>query len=97
MTTNQCSKSQPSSKIVSFGGRFDQLGLGSFSEAEVTCVDIHLARDTPARTNAENPETRERERFNNEDADRETVGELARGDDEEKERVNSEEKDLAGR
>lgn len=97
MTTSQCSKSQPSSKIVSFGGLFDQLGFGSFSEDEVACVDIHLAEDTPARTNAENPATRERERFSNEDADRETAGELARGDEEEKERVNSEEKDFAGR
>lgn len=39
MTTSQCSKSHPSSKIVSLGGRFDQLGLGSLSEDEVARVE----------------------------------------------------------
>ena len=37
-TTSQCSKSQPSSKIVSLGGRFDQLGFGSLSDEEVARV-----------------------------------------------------------
>lgn len=39
MTTSQCSKSQPSSKMVSLGGRFDQLGFGSLSEDEVARVE----------------------------------------------------------
>lgn len=32
MTTSQCSKSQPSRRIVSFGGRLLQFGDGSFRE-----------------------------------------------------------------
>ena len=39
MTTSQCSKSQPSSNMVSLGGRLDQLGLGSLREEEVARVD----------------------------------------------------------
>lgn len=39
MTTSQCSKSQPSSKIVSFGGRLVQFGCGSLSEEVVGRVE----------------------------------------------------------
>lgn len=39
MTTSQCSKSQPSSNMVSLGGRFDQLGLGSLSDDVVARVE----------------------------------------------------------
>lgn len=39
MTTSQCSKSQPSSNMVSFGGRLDQLGLGSLREEVVARVE----------------------------------------------------------
>lgn len=46
MTTSQCSKSQPSRRIVSFGGRLDQLGLGSLSEDEVVLVAKHRAGAT---------------------------------------------------
>lgn len=38
MTTSQCSKSHPSSSIVSLGGRLDQLGLGSLREDDVVLV-----------------------------------------------------------
>ena len=42
MTTSQCSKSQPSSKMVSLGGRLDQLGLGSLRDEEVARVEKSL-------------------------------------------------------
>jgi hypothetical protein len=41
MTTSQCSKSQPSRRIVSLGGRFDQFGFGSLSEEVVALVAKH--------------------------------------------------------
>ena len=41
MTTSQCSKSQPSRRIVSLGGRLDQLGLGSLREDDVVLEDKH--------------------------------------------------------
>ncbi|KAM1474907.1 hypothetical protein ACFX2I_030865 [Malus domestica] len=41
MTTNQCSKSHPSRRIVSLGGRIDQLGFGSLSDDVVDLVDKH--------------------------------------------------------
>jgi len=48
MTTSQCSKSQPSSKIVSFGGLLDQLGLGSLREDDdgLTENDLDEIRET---------------------------------------------------
>ena len=48
MTTSQCSKSQPSSKMVSFGGLLDQLGLGSLREDDdgLTENDLIEIRET---------------------------------------------------
>ena len=42
MTTSQCSKSQPSSNMVSMSGRLDQLGLGSLIDEEVERVEKFL-------------------------------------------------------
>ena len=39
---SQCSKSHPSSKIVSFGGLLDQLGLGSLREDDVCLTENDL-------------------------------------------------------
>ena len=41
MTMSQCSKSHPSSKIVSFGGRLLQFGDGSFKDDVVGRVEKH--------------------------------------------------------
>lgn len=91
-TTSQCSKSQPSSRIVSLGGLFDQLGFGSFREEDVACVERPLTDTRPPRTTEEKAATRGRERLSREDA-----GVLARGADEAKDRANRKERDFAGR
>ena len=93
-TTSQCSKSHPSSKIVSLGGLFDQLGFGSFREDEVACVERPLKDTNPPRATEDKAATRGRDRS----AEREDAGVLARGaDDEAKDRANREERDFAGR
>jgi hypothetical protein len=64
-TTSQCSKSQPSSKIVSLGGRFDQLGFGSLSDDDVARVANPLngaAEETRRRTTPAAARGRRRER-----------------------------------
>ncbi|KAK8648370.1 hypothetical protein V6N13_129124 [Hibiscus sabdariffa] len=42
ITTSQCSKSQPSGKIASFGGLFESLGLGSLREDMAAGVENDL-------------------------------------------------------
>lgn len=48
MTTSQCSKSHPSSRIVSLGGRLLQFGDGSLSEDVVGRVEKHLVPEASA-------------------------------------------------
>lgn len=70
MTTSQCSKSHPSRRIVSLGGRFDQLGFGSLSDDVVELVEKHptdAGESLPAE--ATNP-ARGRRRWNREREER---------------------------
>lgn len=70
MTTSQCSKSHPSRRIVSLGGRFDQLGFGSLSDDVVELVEKHrtdAGESLPAK--ATNP-ARGRRRWNREREER---------------------------
>lgn len=94
-TTSQCSKSQPSSRIVSFGGLLDQLGLGSFREDDVACDERPLTETNPPRKAEDKAATRGRDLLSRDDA----AGALARGadDEEAKDRVKREERDFAGR
>lgn len=91
-TTSQCSKSQPSRRIVSLGGLLDQLGLGSFREDDVACDERPLTDTSPPRNTEDKAATRGRDLLRREDA-----GALARGADEAKDRVKRKERDFAGR
>lgn len=71
MTMSQCSKSHPSSKIVSLGGRFDQLGFGSLSDDEVARVDkAREEGDGRTRQNSAEATARGRRRWRNERGER---------------------------
>jgi hypothetical protein len=68
------------------------LGFGSFREDDVACVERPLTDTRPPRKTEEKAATRGRDRLSREDA-----GDLARGADEAKDRVNRNERDFAGR
>ena len=72
MTTSQCSKSHPSSRIVSFGGLFDQFGFGSFKEDDVARVAKFLVEaDGKRRRNSKATEATGRRRRMNEKVENE--------------------------
>lgn len=75
-TTSQCSKSQPSSKIVSLGGRFDQLGFGSLRDDVVARVANPLnGAEVETRRRATPAAARGRKREREEIAEREATAE----------------------
>ena len=89
MTTSQCSKSQPSSRIVSFGGRLDQLGLGSLREEDVALEEKHrTAEETLPRVTM--APARGRRRWRREREERDWSVEMEMEDEVEKEREKKE-------